>query len=157
MKREYAANIIAALLIVLFVYAGLIKLLDYQVFRNQLSSFPLISGYAAGMAWQLPVLELVLSYFLLWPRSRLIALYTAFLLLLSISVYIVMMLTGDYVIPCACSGVINFMSWIWHLWLNIIFMLLAITGIWASKRRRGAYFTARFYQAFLLFKKNISS
>lgn len=142
MKREYAANIIAALLIVLFVYAGLIKLLDYQVFRNQLRSFPLISGYAAGMAWQLPVLELVLSYFLLWPRSRLIALYTSFLFLLSISVYIVMMLTGDYVIPCACSGVINFMSWIWHLWLNIIFMLLAITGIWASKRRRDTYFTA---------------
>lgn len=142
MKREHVANIITALLIVLFVYAGLIKLLDYQVFRNQLSSFPLISDYAAGMAWRLPVLELVLSYFLLWPRSRLIALYTSFLFLLSVSVYIIMMLTGDYVIPCACSGVITFMSWTWHLWLNIIFMILAITGIWASRKKRGVYFIA---------------
>jgi hypothetical protein len=134
MKREHVANIITALLIILFVYAGLIKLLDYQIFRNQLSSFPLIKDHAAGMAWRLPVFELILSYFLLWPRSRLLALYTSFLLLLSISVYIVMMLSGDYVIPCACSGVITFMSWTWHLGLNIIFMLLTITGIWAYKK-----------------------
>lgn len=134
MRREHAANIITALLIILFVYAGLIKLLDYQVFKHQLSRFPLIKDYAAGIAWRLPVFELILSYFLLWPKSRLLGLYISFLLLLSITVYIVMMLSGDYIIPCACSGVITFMSWTWHLWLNIIFLLLTITGIRASKK-----------------------
>lgn len=120
MKREHAANIVTALLIIVFVFAGTIMLLNYEAFRGQLSNHPLTTDYAAGIAWRLPAFQLILSYFLLWQKSRLPALYTSFVLLLSTAIC---MITAIPVMP-----------WPLLFTMNVILLLLTITGILASKK-----------------------
>lgn len=120
MKKEHAANIITAILIIVFVFAGSIMLFNYEAFKGQLSDLPLIKDYAAGIAWRLPAFALILSYFLLWPKSRLMGLYTSVVLLLATAV-------------CMIS-VIPVMPWPLIFAMNIILLLLTITGIRASKK-----------------------
>ncbi|MRG48143.1 hypothetical protein GFS24_23690 [Chitinophaga sp. SYP-B3965] len=125
MKRECAANIITALLVIVFVFAGTIALLNYGGFRDQLSGFPLTTDYAAGLAWRLPAFQLILSYFLLWPKTRVKAMYASFVLLFTIAVYMVLMINGLYDMPFMSPALFA---------MNIILLLLTITGIIASKK-----------------------
>jgi len=119
-KIKYSiVDIISALLILLFVYAAVSKLLDYQKFRVQLGQSPLLTAFAGWMAWIVPAIEIIVSLLLAFSNTRLFALYASFTLMVMFSGYI----------PCSCGGVLQKMSWNQHLVFNIIFVLIAMTGI----------------------------
>jgi uncharacterized membrane protein YphA (DoxX/SURF4 family) len=130
MIRKNASLLISYLLVILFVYAGLTKLLDYHHFKASLNSSFLIGSYADIIAWLLPVTEFILSAFLLYTPIRLWGFYASTLLLLIFSVYILLMLTSSHEVPCACGGVFPLMAWMGQLKINILFLLLTATGIW---------------------------
>ncbi|MEO6868113.1 MAG: MauE/DoxX family redox-associated membrane protein, partial [Ginsengibacter sp.] len=58
--KTYIPDIIASLLILLFVYAAMSKLMMYSNFRNQVRDSPFISSFSF-IAWMLPVMELVVA------------------------------------------------------------------------------------------------
>jgi putative oxidoreductase len=68
MKRNLIIEIISSLLILLFVYTALSKLLDYTSFKNVLSKSPLIDGKAAIVALALPITVSLISVFLIFPE-----------------------------------------------------------------------------------------
>ncbi|WP_394370558.1 MauE/DoxX family redox-associated membrane protein [Dawidia soli] len=122
-------DIILVLYMVLFLYAALMKLFDYQVFQVQISRSPLIMNYAATLAWFVPSIEIIAAILLFIPRTRLVGLFFAFSIMFAFSAYIGYMLIFSPSLPCSCGGILSHMGWTEHLIFNICFTLLAALGI----------------------------
>lgn len=129
MKRAAIVEIIASLLILLFIYAAISKLLDYSTFKLQLGKSPFITSFSTTIAWALPLFEIAIGLILMVKRSRLIGLYLSLFVMTTFSAYIFFMLKYSYYIPCSCGGILSKMSWPQHLWFNIVFVLLSVIGI----------------------------
>lgn len=127
--RRVSLEIISCLLILLFVYAALSKLLDYDTFRVQLGKSPFITDFAPIIAWALPVGEILVGLFLAFKRTRLLGLYISLFLMTMFTAYIYIMLHYSYYIPCSCGGILSKMGWDTHFWFNVGFTLLSATGI----------------------------
>ena len=135
MKRSTIVEIISSLLILLFMYAAVSKLLDYQTFRVQLSKSPFITQFASVLAWALPVGEILVALALTWKRTRLPGLYASLFLMTMFTAYIWTMLQYSYYLPCSCGGVLSKMGWTAHLWFNIGFVALSIIGIFIQDKQ----------------------
>jgi len=129
MKKAIFTNIIAALFILLFVYAASSKLLDYQKFRIQLGQSPLLTSFAGTVAWAIPLIEILISIILTTNRFRLSGLYASYSLMTLFSAYIIAITKFSQFIPCSCGGILQHMSWSQHFIFNIFFVLLALIGI----------------------------
>ena len=116
--------------ILLFVYTAASKFIDYENFRAVIGQSPLITRFAPVLAIVVPVAEIVIALLLVMPRYRRAGLYASFAIMTLFTVYIVVLLTLSENIPCSCGGVISQMSWTQHLYFNIVFMLLALLGMW---------------------------
>jgi hypothetical protein len=130
MKRKALAEIIVALLVLLFTYAAVTKLLDYSTFRLQLGRSPFITQFAGTVAWALPLGELLVALALVFKRTRLLGLYASLFLMTMFTAYIYAILNLSYYVPCSCGGVLSKMTWDQHLWFNIFFVGLSIGGIY---------------------------
>lgn len=135
MKRSMIIEIICALFIILFVYAALTKLLDYEKFRIQIGQSPLLTAFAGWIAWMVPGAEILISLMLVFVRLRLIGLYAAFSLMVMFTTYIICILTLSLYIPCSCGGVLEKLGWREHLVFNIVFIILAAIAILISYRK----------------------
>jgi uncharacterized membrane protein YphA (DoxX/SURF4 family) len=129
MKKSLVIEIISLLFIMLFVYAAVSKLMDVEKFRIQIGQSPLLTGYAAWIAWGIPLLEILISVALAVPRWRLPGLYAAFSLMVMFTAYIIAILQFSEYIPCSCGGVLQQMSWTAHLVFNTGFILMAMIGV----------------------------
>jgi uncharacterized membrane protein YphA (DoxX/SURF4 family) len=128
-EKNLMVEIISYLFIVLFVYAAVSKLLDFEQFRVQIGQSPLLSAYAHWIAWAVPALEIVIAFLLISPRLRFLGLYASFSLMIMFTTYIIIILNFTDFIPCSCGGVLEQLGWTEHLVFNIGFILLALLGI----------------------------
>ncbi len=135
MKKKTIVEIIAYLFILLFVYASVNKLVDYENFSTELGKSPLLTAFADWVAWGIPVIELAVVVLLTVPKWCLAGFYAAFSLMTMFTAYIVAILKFSDFIPCSCGGVLQNMTWNQHLVFNIVFMLLALTGIMLYERQ----------------------
>jgi len=129
MKTIKIVHSIAFLLILLFVYAAISKLVDYHVFRMQLHRSPLLAFAAPFVAWFIPVLELFISTLLVFEPTRLKGLYASILLLSLFTFYLIAMLCFSPYIPCSCGGILQGLSWKTHILFNLVFIALCIIAI----------------------------
>jgi len=136
MKRITTIETITLLTLSLFLYAGISKIMDYTLFREQLAVSPLLKAFAGAIAVGLPILELALVVLLIVPRWRLKGLYGSLILLSVFTVYIaVMMLTSDH-LPCSCGGLLEQLSWKGHIFFNGGFILANAIAIRLEKTSR---------------------
>ena len=129
MTRKIAVDIVVFSYILLFVYAALTKLLDYQKFVVQLGQSPILTNYAQVLAVVVPFIELGISLMLIFAKTRLKGLYAAFGLMVMFTTYIVLASRFSDYVPCSCGGVLEGMTWTQHLIFNTVFVLLALIGI----------------------------
>jgi uncharacterized membrane protein YphA (DoxX/SURF4 family) len=134
MTRKILSEIICFLFVLLFVYAALTKLLDYEKFVVQVGQSPLLTPYAGFTGWFVPSLELFISALFAFPKTRLVAFYAGFTLMVMFTAYIVVILGFSDHIPCSCGGVLEKMSWGQHLLFNLLFVVLAVAGIVLQSR-----------------------
>ena len=134
MKPNIIIEIICALLILLFVYAGLNKFYERSFFRAQLHFYPYINKASAVLSWLLPSVELLCALLIVVPFSRLAGLYLALTLLVIFTLYLTMMLITQNDLPCSCGGVLEHMTWQQHVIFNCAFIILSIIGIVNYKR-----------------------
>jgi len=132
-KRNTIIEVIAALFILLFVYTGINKLIAFTTLKNVLVEYPIVGSIPVFTAWALPVTELIISLLLFFPRTKLWGLYSALTLMISFTLYLAYMLSSTTNLPCTCGGLLQKLSWPQHLIFNIIFVLLAATGIWLKR------------------------
>ncbi|HVW96696.1 MAG TPA: MauE/DoxX family redox-associated membrane protein [Mucilaginibacter sp.] len=129
MIRKRTVEIISALLILLFVYAAVSKLLDYERFKVQLGKSPLLNSFAAFAAVTVPLGELLISAFLGFNKTRTVGLYLSLFLLVLFTSYLVAILNFSYYIPCSCGGILQGLSWKAHIIFNSGFIAITIIGI----------------------------
>lgn len=129
MTRKIAVDIVVFSYILLFVYAALTKLLDYQKFVVQLGQSPILTNYAQVLAVVVPFIELGICLMLIFPKTQLKGLYAAFGLMVMFTTYIVLASRFSDYVPCSCGGVLEGMTWTQHLIFNTVFVLLALIGI----------------------------
>ena len=122
---------ISILFVMLFVYAGLTKLLASHLFYDSILNSPVLGGrtMATLTSWTLPLSELAVALLLVWPRTRLTGLYGAMGLMLLFTGYTVAIVYFAPYMPCSCGGVISLLSWEQHLVLNLVLLLLVIMAI----------------------------
>lgn len=128
-KKELAVDIVCALFVMLFLYASLTKLFDYEKFRVQLGQSPMLTDIAGFVAWFIPAIEIVIAILLIIPRTRSGALHAAFALMVMFTSYIVAITRFSEYVPCSCGGVLQNMGWTEHLIFNIVFILLAFAAL----------------------------
>jgi len=117
------------LLIFLFVYAAISKLLDYQKFEVQLGQSPVLTQFSGLVAWLIPVLEIMISILLYLPKCRIFGLYAAFTLMMIFTAYIIIITSFSPYVPCSCGGILQKMNWNQHLAFNLIFVALSVLSI----------------------------
>lgn len=122
-------ELIVALLIILWLYTGINKLLDYDETRVQMGRSPFIESIAGFTAVAIPAGELILAILLLFRKTRLLGLYGSLFLMALFTGYIYLMLHYSYDLPCSCGGVLRQLSWQDHLYFNLAFTILCILGI----------------------------
>ncbi|WP_284653150.1 MauE/DoxX family redox-associated membrane protein [Flavobacterium terrisoli] len=124
---------ISLLYILLFTYAAISKILDFENFQVQLGQSPLLSAYAESVSYAVPTIELVICCLLLIPRCRMIGLFTAYSLMVMFTAYIYIILNYSSFIPCSCGGILEDMSWNQHMLFNIAFIILSVIAVLLSE------------------------
>jgi len=126
--KKNAIDAICLLYILLFVYASVTKLLDFENFQVQLGQSPLLSAFAGWVSWLVPIFELIIALLLAFRRFRNLGLLMALSLMTMFTAYIYIILNYSSFVPCSCGGILEKMSWRVHLIFNIIFVCLAAIG-----------------------------
>jgi len=127
-------DIISAGILLLFLYTAVSKLLDYQNFKSVLIMSPLLRPFAGIIAWALPVGEIGIVLLLLFQKTKIKGLYTAFITLVVFTIYIIYMVTFTPRLPCSCGGVLKSLTWSQHIVFNLFVLLLTAIAILLSRK-----------------------
>jgi len=128
--KTNAIQLITALLSLLFFYAALSKLTNYNQSLNEMHNQVFPSLMADVFTWLIPSLELFTGLALWFPSSRALGLWLSLALMGAFTVYIFVVMTGVFGrIPCSCGGVLKHMSYRTHAIFNILFIALSIAGL----------------------------
>ncbi len=134
MKKPVALKAIQSLLILLFTYAAVSKLFEFNAFRGQLSAVPWLSKISNFLSLTIPLTELIIVMLLTVPKTVKRGLYSAAIMLTAFTLFLTMMISFNTALPCSCGGVISSLSWKQHIVFNLFFLALAIGGIFLEKR-----------------------
>jgi hypothetical protein len=119
---------ISALLIFIFVYTAVSKLITHDSFVFTLSQSPLLTQYSVPLSWIIPLSEILVSCFLFVSRWRKTGLFLSALMMTAFTMYVSYMIAYTPQLPCSCGGVLKVLTWREHLLFNIFFTLLAFVG-----------------------------
>ena len=108
------------LFILLFVFASISKLLEFNDFQTQLGQSPLLGAFAIPISYSVIALELITSVLLAFEKTRKWGLYLAYMLMVMFTTYIVIILNFTSFTPCSCGGVLESLGWTEHLIFNIL-------------------------------------
>ena len=137
MKTNQILQVIASLLIMLFVYTAMTKLLDFEQFKAQMYNQTLPHEVATILILTLPEIEILTALLLLFQSTRSYGLYLSGILMIFFTGYIALILMNYFGrVHCSCGGVIKALGWKMHLILNIFFLLLSVLGIFIINRER---------------------
>ncbi len=126
----YYLNIVTTyLLIFLFTYTGVSKLIDHEVFEAAILRSPIIKLLAKIISWLIPMIELLIIAMLLLQRYRRTGLLLSLLLIIIFTAYIGYMILFIPNLPCSCGGVLKELSWSNHLLFNSFFILLILISL----------------------------
>jgi len=129
---------IAALLIILFLYASISKFLDFKTFVGEMNNQPFPNTLTPFLVWTLPSLEIAIALSLFFNYTRLVGLYASLFFMSLFTLYAGAILLHLFLyIPCSCGGVIRKLSWRQHLVFNLFFLCLSVMGILL---KRGIFF-----------------
>jgi hypothetical protein len=140
LKRSTIIETVTVLNIILFLYTGIAKIMDYSIFKEQLATSPVLpENLSKPVALLLPWMEFAVVLMLLIPRWRTKGLYATLVLMFFFTGYIIALFSFSKEMPCSCGGIIELLSWKQHLMFNAVFMLLdalAIRLIRKEKKER---------------------
>ena len=133
-KKNTLIEIIMMLYVILFLYTGISKLMDYSLFKEQITTSPLLVPVAPYVAVLLPWIEFATAVLLFVPKWRLKGLYASLVLMVVFTGYVIGILLFNDKLPCSCGGILQDLSWKQHLVFNGLFIALAITAIILQKQ-----------------------
>lgn len=136
MKKTTIVETIVFLYAILFLYTGISKLMEQNVFSEQMTGLPILAPVAPLIVSGLPLLEFLVVVLLVVPRWRLKGLYASTALMVAFTFYIIALMTFNDQLPCSCGGILASLSWGQHIVFNSAFILLGITGVILQRKIR---------------------
>ena len=133
-KLSTYKTVLTCLLIFLFSYTAIDKLINLQQNVIVLSNMPFVKPLASYLALIIPLLELFTVLLLMIPNTNFAGLYCSLLLMVAFTVYLVAMLTTNNNLPCTWGGVLDKMSWKAHLVFNMV--ITAMIAVWIITSRK---------------------
>jgi hypothetical protein len=131
--REKVITFISLACLFLFSYTAISKIIEHDTFVNGLSDVKLIGPYATYISWAVPVLEIITAVLLVIPKTLKYGLNMFLVLMTGFTIYISSVLLWAKMLPCSCGGVIEKLTWSQHLWFNMVFISIALYGLWLIK------------------------
>lgn len=155
-RKEVFLTVFSTLIAAMFLYAGFIKLRNYEKtnweMRNQV--FPV--GIADVLTWLIPIVELIIMVFLIYRPTRIFGFKASFGLLAIFTLYISLAFTNIFGrVPCSCGGILGELSYGWHIVFNILFMIIALFGIWIENEINLKSFGKRIKTSLINLKKGL--
>jgi hypothetical protein len=136
MKKEYLLTIAASLLIMLFLYASISKIIHPKTLMHDMYNQPFPAWLAGIFVIAVPSVEILIAMALIFDRTRMIGFCGSLLLMALFTGYTASILLHFFPrVPCGCGGVIRMLSWPQHLVFNLFFLGVALTGIVILKKR----------------------
>ncbi|OMP75624.1 MauE/DoxX family redox-associated membrane protein [[Flexibacter] sp. ATCC 35208] len=130
MKKEYAVITIVSLLGLLFMYAAVVKAMDYGLFLADMSKSPLLVKYDKQLLGPGVLgIEFLIVALLSFAATRKSGLFLSFFTMLLFTLYLSTLYFFYTNIPCSCGGILGKMSYPAHIAFNAGFTLLAATGV----------------------------
>jgi hypothetical protein len=130
-------QVIHFLLILLWVYAALVKLFDFEAARGEMLNQVFPDQLALLLAWLIPEIELTTAVLIFVPKTTFWGYWCSLVLLFSFTLYILFGLLNFYQrMPCSCGGIIATLSWEQHLAFNLFFLALTIIAIIIYQKER---------------------
>lgn len=137
MKRETIIDILATLLVAMFLYASFSKYFDWKEFHLSMRRQHFAPFITSALITLLPPVEILTAALLLSEKTKYAGFWLASLLMLAFTVYIALVLFGAFPKrPCSCGGIIKSFGWRQHLLFNLTFLLFALAGLLMEQRRR---------------------
>jgi uncharacterized membrane protein YphA (DoxX/SURF4 family) len=132
--KTRVVEFISYFFILLFCYAGINKIMDFENFQVQISESPLLSAYAGFIPFAIIILELIIAGLLCYRKTRNIGLIGSFVLMLIFTGYIFYIIQTSENLPCSCGGILEKMSWHHHLYFNIGCVVLSVIALGLNLR-----------------------
>ena len=127
MKRK---EVLRAVLVLLFCYAALSKLLDFPDFHRQMLNQAFAPWFNRLLVYLVPSTELTAVILLYFKKTITAGLWLSFCLMAGFTSYISLVLLHFWPrVPCSCGGILGHLSWEPHLVFNTIFLLITIIAI----------------------------
>ena len=131
-------EMLAALLILLWIYTAASKLAEVEEFHKQVFTNPIFAPWMRQWVFYLvPSSELLAALLLLSPRARKVGFILSLILMIVFTAYIGLILAGVFErIPCSCGGVLKTMRWNTHFIFNLFFTAVAGAGLILTIKER---------------------
>lgn len=123
---------ICLLYIMLFVYAAVSKLIDFDVFYRQLAMSPVLTSHAYWIVYAVPATEIILALLITFPKTRMLGLFGSLCLMASFTIYIYLIMNYASHVPCSCGGILEDMGWNAHFYFNLTFIGLALVVLFLN-------------------------
>lgn len=127
--RTRFVEFVSYFFILLFCYASISKIMDFENFQVQIAQSPLLSAYAGFISYAVIIVELIIVLILVLPQTRKIGLYASMALMVAFTIYIYLILNYSDFVPCSCGGILEKLGWQEHLIFNIVCVIFAVTVI----------------------------
>ena len=129
-NAEMCVQLISCMLILLWVYAAVSKLINYERSKWEMLNQPLAPWFEEVLVWAVPLTELATAALLIFGRTRLNGIILSAFLLLSFSIYITFIKLNYFgFIPCSCGGILRSLNWTQHLLFNFFFLTLSLIAL----------------------------
>ena len=126
MKQSLLIEFMNGLLILLFIYSGSAKLMDFPAFQRAMHNQPFPGWFAAILIYTLPALELGIAVLLMLTKWRKAGLYAFLILMTLFTIYIAAIVFNFFPrLPCSCGELIRSLTWNQHFWFNLAFIVVS--------------------------------
>lgn len=134
--KSVLIEIFIAILLIVFFYTGISKLIDRLSFEINLQQHSIFSAYAPLVSYGAPILEIVIAIALIFNKTRQAGLAAAATLMVFFTGYVVYMMITLPHLPCSCGGAVAWLSWPQHIIFNALLTVMAgITFILHRKEK----------------------
>jgi len=136
-RRLVIIELAVSLLILLWVYTAVSKLLTFDSYQSQMYHQPIPHALASILICSLPTFEILTAVLLILPKLKFWGLLSSIILMTVFSVYVALVTLHVFDrMPCSCGGLLKNMSWTGHLLFNLFFLLLSFITIILHNRER---------------------
>jgi hypothetical protein len=132
--KRTTIEIIVFLYVILLLHTGTSKMMEYNIFKDQLTESLGISSLAKVIAVTLPWFEFLIAIMMLLPKWRYKGLISGVLLMSAFTLYILFLITFSPELPCSCGGLMSQLSWNEHVIFNSTFIIMGIAGALLQKQ-----------------------